>query len=72
MARNDFGYRRALQKEKEKEKARRRTLRFGVFVWHENPRYPESEAIKVFKRESAAQKFADLNFILNYVVREIE
>lgn len=71
MRRDPFGYYRAEKERKAKEKAEKKTRRYGVFIWHENPRYPESEAVKVFKRESAAKKFADAGFVLNYVVRPL-
>lgn len=49
---------------------------FGVFTWHENPRYRASEAVRVFKHEKAAQKFADRENArdarLNYVVRDMK
>lgn len=49
---------------------------YGVFVWHENPRYEKEEAIKTYKSESSAVRFAYIQNNLpvdrkNYVVRDI-
>ena len=52
------------------EDLRRRTT-YGVFVWDGRGNYPAEAAIKVFKREAAAQKFADTGLDQNWVVRPI-
>lgn len=46
-----------------------RHVDFGVFVWRGDGRYPESDAVRVFGRESAAEKFTATD--PRYVVREI-
>ena len=47
------------------------TEKYGVFVWRGDARYPAGDAVKVYTRKSAAEKFADLNIARNYVVRTI-
>ena len=44
---------------------------YGVFVWTEKNRYPKANAVKLYKRERAAQTFCDKNFGKGYVVRPI-
>jgi hypothetical protein len=46
-----------------------RDVSFGVFVWRGDGRYPECDAVRVFERESAADKFTHTD--PRYVVREI-
>lgn len=65
-------HRRLRAEEREHERARARARRFGVFVWTERNRYPEAEAVRIFKREHAAEQFARAHIADNYVVRPIE
>ena len=46
---------------------------YGVFVWHPDPRYHRSEAVKIYKRKSSAEGYAEeLNEDGgNYVVRPL-
>lgn len=44
---------------------------YGVFVWRGDGGYKKSDAIKIYKSASAAQKFADKNIASNYVVRNM-
>lgn len=44
---------------------------YGVFVWTSTNRYPRAAAVRVFKRESAAEHFARGGLDLNYVVRPL-
>lgn len=34
------------------------TTQHGVFAWHPDPRYPASEAVRVYGRERDAELFA--------------
>jgi hypothetical protein len=49
---------------------------WGVFTWHENPRYKISEAVKTFRSNKAAQKWADAQNEKDarnaYVVRRVK
>lgn len=56
---------------KERERQGKAGRRYGVFVWTEANRYPEENAVRIFKRESAAKKLAEANYVLNYVVRSL-
>ena len=46
---------------------------FGIFVWSKENRYPKEKAVKVYKREKAADEFCRTQqaAINNYVVRRI-
>lgn len=58
------------REERAREKARKATIRFGVFVWA--PTYREADAVRIFKRECDADRFArNADPRLNYVVRRI-
>lgn len=46
-----------LQKQQEKED--KANSHYGVFVWRGDNMYKESEAIKVYKSDKAADKYAD-------------
>ena len=46
-------------------------MKYGVFVWHVDPRYHVDDAVKLFNNEKIAQKFADTNIDKNYVVRSL-
>lgn len=45
--------------------------RFGIFVWHAEPRYRLSEAVRTFVSEAAANKYADMHVDRQYVVRDL-
>jgi hypothetical protein len=47
--------------------------RFGAFIWHEDPRYKLSEAVKVFVHASGAEKWVRSEYENGraYVVREL-
>lgn len=40
------------------EAFKRRNLH-GIFVWRGDGRYPESDALKIYKRESDAERYAE-------------
>jgi len=61
--------RRMRELEREQEQERKRRTRYGVFVWREDARYRPEGAVKVYRREVDANKYADANYVLNYVVR---
>lgn len=46
-------------------------VQHGIFVWTKENRYFPKDAIRIFKVEYYAQKFADKNIDKNYVVRPI-
>ena len=49
----------SLADEKAQLKEERANTRYGVFPWTANGCYPASQALKVYKVKSAAQKHAD-------------
>ena len=61
----------AKQLRKAQEKERKAKTRFGLFKWKSDGRYPESDALKIYKSEKVAQKAADKLLSQNIVVRTI-
>ena len=42
---------------------------FGVFLWNAHGRYPRDKAVKIYKREAAAERFCQIRPF--HVVRHI-
>lgn len=65
------GLKRIMKEQAAKEKAARKLLEYGVFVWRGDGRYSRADAVKIYKSEAAAEKFARANRDKNYVVRSL-
>lgn len=66
------GWYKAIETERKKQDRQdRANTRYGVFVWDGAGMYHPKDAIRIFKRQSDARKFADANIDLNYVDRTI-
>ena len=56
---------------KARERERKKSERWGVFVWRGDNLYRETDAVRIYKNKAAAEKFADANYVLNYVARPL-